>query len=173
MTRRTLTYVVAAAALLLSALVVAGCGGSSSSSSPTIPKTSDGQAATLGVSNGDLGKVLVDSQGRTLYLFEKDTGTTSTCTSECAVNWPPLLANGMPTLGSGASASLIGTSKRPDGKSQVTYNGHPLYRFLKDTKAGDTNGEGLNAFGGSWFAVSAAGDKVSGPPSSGGGGYGY
>jgi predicted lipoprotein with Yx(FWY)xxD motif len=173
MTRRTLTYFVAAAALLLSALVVAGCGGSSSSSSPTIPKTSDGQAATLGISNGDLGKVLVDSQGHTLYLFEKDMGTTSTCTGECAVNWPPLLANGTPTLGSGASASLIGTSKRADGKSQVTYNGHPLYRFQKDTKAGDTNGEGLNAFGGSWFAVSAAGDKVSGPPSSGGGGYGY
>lgn len=177
MTRnRTIAYVTGAAAILLAALVVAGCGGSSSSSSPTIPKTSDGQAATIGVSDGsDLGKILVDSQGRTLYLFEKDTGTTSTCTGDCAVNWPPLLASGTPTLGSGADASMIGTSMRADGKSQVTYNGHPLYRFQKDTKPGDTNGEGLNAFGGSWFAVSAAGDKVSGPPanSGGGGGYGY
>jgi predicted lipoprotein with Yx(FWY)xxD motif len=174
MTRtRRISYVAGAAAVLLAVLVVAGCGGSGSSASPTLPKTSDGQAATLGISNGNLGKVLVDSQGRTLYLFEKDTGTTSTCTGECAVNWPPLLANGTPTLGSGASASLIGTSMRADGKSQVTYNGHPLYRFQNDTKAGDTNGEGLNAFGGSWFAVSAAGNKVSGPSSSGGGGYGY
>ena len=175
MTRKATTYVVGAgAALLLAALLVAGCGGNGSSASPTIPKTSDGQAATLGVSNGDLGKVLVDSQGHTLYLFEKDTGTTSTCTGECAVNWPPLLANGTPTLGSGADASMIGMSTRPDGKSQVTYNGHPLYRFKGDKKPGDTNGEGLNAFGGSWFAVSAAGDKVSGPPAdSGGGGYGY
>jgi predicted lipoprotein with Yx(FWY)xxD motif len=173
MTRtRTITYLAGAAALLLAVLVVAGCGGNSSSASPTIPKTNDGRAATLGVSNGDLGKILVDSEGHTLYLFEKDTGSTSTCTGECATNWPPLLANGTPTLGSGANAALIATSKRPDGKSQVTYNGHPLYRFQNDTKAGDTNGEGLNAFGGSWFAVSAAGDKVSGPPSSGGG-YGY
>jgi predicted lipoprotein with Yx(FWY)xxD motif len=174
MTRtRRISYLAGAAAVLLAVLVVAGCGGSGSSATPTLPKTSDGQAATLGISNGDLGKVLVDSQGRTLYLFEKDTGTTSTCTGECAVDWPPLLANGTPTLGSGASASLIGTSKRADGGSQVTYNGHPLYRFENDKKAGDTNGEGLNAFGGSWFAVSAAGDKVSGSSSSGGGGYGY
>ena len=173
MTRKATTYVAgAAAALLLAALIVAGCGGNGSSASPTIPKTSDGQAATLGISNGDLGKILVDSEGHTLYLFEKDTGTTSTCTGECASNWPPLLANSTPTLGSGANASLIGTSKRPDGTSQVTYNGHPLYRFENDKKAGDTNGEGVNAFGAGWFAVSAAGDKVSGPPSSSGG-YGY
>jgi predicted lipoprotein with Yx(FWY)xxD motif len=173
MTRsRTISYVAGAAAVLLAVLVVAGCGGSNSSGSPTLPKTSNGQAATIGVSSGsNLGKILVDSQGRTLYLFEKDTGTTSTCTGACAQNWPPLLAKGTPTLGSGASASLVGTSQRPDGTSQVTYNGHPLYRFENDKKAGDTNGEGINAFGASWFAVSAAGNKVSGPPSSGG--YGY
>jgi len=89
----------------------------------------------------------------------------------CAVNWPPLRANGKPTLGSGANASLVGTTMRSDGKPQVTYNGHPLYLFTGDQKAGDTNGEGINAFGGLWYAVSPSGNQVSGASSGSGGGY--
>jgi predicted lipoprotein with Yx(FWY)xxD motif len=171
MTRRTSITFIAGAALLLLALAVAGCGGGSDSATPT---TSSGSSATIGVANeGDLGKILVDSQGRTLYLFQKDSGATSTCTGACAVNWPPLRVNGKATEGSGASASLVGTTKRPDGKSQVTYNGHPLYLFKGDKEPGDTNGEGLNAFGGSWYALSASGDQVAPPANSGGGGYGY
>jgi predicted lipoprotein with Yx(FWY)xxD motif len=117
-----------------------------------------------------LGTILVDSQGRTLYLFKKDSGTTSACTGACAGAWPPLRANGKPTVGSGVSASKIGTTARSDGKPQVTYNGHPLYLFVKDTKPGDTNGQGVTAFGAGWFALTAAGNQASGQTSSSGGG---
>ena len=176
MTRtRSVTFLASGAALLLIALAVAGCGSSGSSSSSAPPTTASGRQATVGISNSGLGKILVNSQGHTLYVFQKDTGTTSTCTGPCAVNWPPLRANGKPTLGSGADASLVGTTVRSDGKSQVTYNGHPLYTFVKDTKPGDTNGQGLNAFGGLWYAVSPTGSQVTGSSgnSGGGGGYGY
>ena len=129
---------------MLAALALAGCGGSGNASgTPAPPKTANGQPATLGVANENLGKILVDSQGRTLYLFQKDSGTTSTCTGACATDWPPLRANGKPTVGSGANASMVATSARSDGKPQVTYNGHPLYLFAGDQKPGDTNGQGL------------------------------
>ncbi len=166
---RSIAYLVSAAALALAALAVAGCGGGSSNALPTTP---NGQPATLGVADHDLGEILVNSDGRTLYLFEKDSGTTSACTGECASNWPPLEVNGTPTEGSGADSSLVGTTERSDGKQQVTYNGHPLYLFEGDKKAGDTNGEGLNAFGGGWLALSAAGNAVTPQaPPSGGNGY--
>lgn len=171
MTRSRFTIFAASAVALLAVLVVAGCGGSSSAPAP--PTTQDGRPATLGVANEDLGKILVNSQARTLYLFQKDTGSTSTCTGACAANWPPLRANGTPTVGSGASASMVGTTPRSDGKPQVTYDGHPLYLFVGDQSAGDTKGEGLTAFGGNWYAVSASGSAVTGPPSNPSGGYGY
>jgi predicted lipoprotein with Yx(FWY)xxD motif len=157
-------------ALPFAVLALAGCGGSASSALPT---TSDGSPATIGVASTGLGDVLVDRQGRTLYLFERDAGTTSACAGACAVNWPPLHVRGAPLAGSGAKASDLGTTGRPDGTSQLTYGGHPLYTFVNDKKPGDTNGEGINAFGGSWFAVSRAGTKVA-PRSQpqGGGGYG-
>jgi predicted lipoprotein with Yx(FWY)xxD motif len=164
-------FLAGGAALLLVALAVAGCGGGGGSSSP--PTTASGKPATVGVANDSLGTVLVDSQGRTLYLFAKDTGTTSTCTGACAVNWPPLLVTGKPTVGSGAEASIVSTSARPDGKTQLTYNGHPLYLFKGDSDPGETNGEGLNAFGGNWFAVSPAGTQITAPAPSSGGGNGY
>ena len=177
MTRmKTSTYLAGAGALLLTSLVLAGCGsgGSNSSGSSAPPKTASGQPATFGVTNGGLGKILVNSQGRTLYLFGKDSGTTSACTGACAGNWPPLRANGKPTLGTGADASLVGTIQRADGKPQVTYNGHPLYLFKGDKQPGDTNGEGLTAFGGTWYVLSSSGNQVvAQSPSSGGGGYGY
>jgi predicted lipoprotein with Yx(FWY)xxD motif len=169
--KRSIRLAAGGAVLLLAALAVAGCGGggtSNSSSGP--PKTASGQTATVGVSNDNLGNILVNSQGRTLYLFTADSGSTSACDGACAVNWPPLRATGKPTIGSGANASLISMSTRSDGTRQVTYNGHPLYLFKGDTNPGDTNGQGLNAFGGSWYAVSPAGDQVSQPSSSGGGG---
>ena len=175
MTRtRSITFLASGAALLLVALAVAGCGSSGSSSSSAPPTTSSGRQATVGISNTGLGKILVNSQGRTLYLFGKDSGTTSACTGACAGNWPPLRANGKPTLGSGASASLVGTIGRSDGKRQVTYNGHPLYLFKGDQQPGDTKGEGLTAFGGTWYVLSSSGNQVvAQSPSSGGGGYGY
>jgi predicted lipoprotein with Yx(FWY)xxD motif len=157
----------------LIALALAGCGSSDKASTSAPPTASNGQPVTVGVTNTDLGNVLVDAQGRTLYLFGKDSGTQSACTGSCASNWPPLIVTGTPTVGTGATSSLIATSKRSDGKTQVVYNGHPVYRFVGDQKAGDTTGEGLVAFGGSWFALDAAGNKVAGSSSTSGGGNGY
>lgn len=178
--RRPITFLGTAAALPLVALVVAGCGGGgggSAAASTAPPTTSGGQPATVGVANNsNLGKILVDSQGRTLYLFQADSGTKSACTGACAVAWPPLRASGKPAAGSGIVASKLGTSARSDGKPQVTYNGHPLYRFQGDQKPGDANGQAQTAFGAGWFVLSPAGTLVSDAGSStstsgGGGGY--
>ena len=172
--KRPITFLAGGALLLLAALAVAGCGGGSkSNASSGPPKTAGGATATVGVSNESLGSILVNSQGRTLYMFTGDSGTMSECNGACAVNWPPLRATGKPTIGSGANASLTSTSTRSDGAKQVTYNGHPLYLFKGDKSPGDTNGQGLNAFGGYWYALTPGGDQVSSQPSSSGGGSGY
>jgi predicted lipoprotein with Yx(FWY)xxD motif len=177
MTRsKPITWLATAAVIPLTALAVAGCGGggNNSSASSTPPKTASGQSVALGVGNSSLGKILDDSNGDTLYLFKKDAGTKSACTGACASAWPPLRVSGKPTVGSGASASMVGTTPRSDGKPQVTYNGHPVYTFTGDQSPGDTSGQGVNAFGARWYAISAAGNQVTGTASSsGGGGGGY
>jgi predicted lipoprotein with Yx(FWY)xxD motif len=182
---KSIRFLAGAAALPLIALVAAGCGGGSNgdnaSASTAPPKTTSGQAATVGTANvGSLGTILVDSQGRTLYLFAKDTGTKSACSGACASAWPPLRDSGKPTAGTGLNASLLGTAPRSDGDPQVTYNGHPLYTFVMDQKPGDAKGQGVTAFGGSWFTLTSAGNQVTAAQpttttsgSSGGGGYGY
>jgi predicted lipoprotein with Yx(FWY)xxD motif len=169
----TLSLLTRAAVVPLAAVALAACGGASSGSAAS-PTTASGRPATVGIANeGNLGKILVDSQGRTLYLFQKDNGTKSACYGACASAWPPLRASGKPTFGGGANASLVATTARSDGKPQVTYGGHPLYLFQGDQKAGDTNGQGVTAFGGGWFTLSAAGQQVAGKPASSGGGNGY
>ena len=119
-----------------------------------------------------LGRIIVNSNGRTLYMFGKDRNGKSACSGQCATFWPPLTTSGKPRVTSGARAALVGTTKRADGRLQVTYNHHPLYTFVKDTKTGQTNGEGVNAYGAVWDAVSPAGAKIVKPnaPSQGGGG---
>jgi predicted lipoprotein with Yx(FWY)xxD motif len=170
--RKPATLLAGLAVLVVTAVGLAACGGGSDSNAT--PTTADGSPATIGVADGDLGKILVDSRGRTLYLFGKDSGTRSACFGKCAANWPPLRVSGRPTEGSGANPALVATTARPDGNPQVTYNGHPLYLFDGDTSAGDTNGEGVNAFGGGWYALSPAGGEVTPPANNGGGGgYGY
>src|SRR4029079_10924433 len=173
--RRLIAFLASAAVVPLTALSVAACGsgGGGASASTGPPKTASGRPATVGVANTGLGKILVDSQGRTLYMFQKDQGTHSACTGACASAWPPLRANGKPTVGSGASASMVTTSPRSDGKPQVVYNNHQLYRYSGDQKPGDTNGQGLTAFGGGWFALSPAGSQVSGQATNSGGGFHY
>jgi predicted lipoprotein with Yx(FWY)xxD motif len=171
--RRATTFLAAAAAIPLAAAALAGCGGgSSNASSPsTPPKTATGHAATIGAeSNGSLGKILVDAKGRTVYAFQQDTGTKSTCTGGCAAAWPPVLTTGKPSVGSGLTASKVGTTPRSGGQTQVTYNGHPLYRFDGDQNAGDTNGQGVNAFGAPWYVLSPAGATIT---SGGSGNNGY
>jgi predicted lipoprotein with Yx(FWY)xxD motif len=178
MTRnRHITVLVGVAAAALIALGVAACGGSDggATAATTPPTTASGRPATVGTANvGTLGKILVDSQGHTLYLFGKDARTKSACFGACASAWPPLRATGKPAVGTGTSAAMIGTTPRSDGKPQVTYNGHPLYRFASDQGPGDATGQGVNAFGALWYTVSPAGTAITTPPSSsGGGGSGY
>src|SRR5260370_20705738 len=128
---------------------IAGCGGGGgAAASPTPAKTASTPATSIGTAKTALGTILVDSQGRTLYLFTRDSANTSTCSGPCAAAWPPLLSSGAATAASGANAALLGTTKRADGTTQVTYNGHPLYRFVQDQNAGATNGQGSTAFGG-------------------------
>jgi predicted lipoprotein with Yx(FWY)xxD motif len=173
MTRsRSITLLAGAIALALAALTVTGCGGGGTSRSSAPPTTKDGRPATLGVATGGLGQILVDSQGRTLYLFQRDSGTTSACTGACATFWPPPRTSTKPTVGVGASAPLLATAARSDGGTQITYNGHPLYFYSGDQKPGDTKGEGLTAFGGSWFALTPAGAQIT-RQASNPGGYGY
>src|SRR5262245_12155170 len=105
----------------------------------------------------------------TEHLFQKDTGTKSVCSGECAIDWPPVRAKGEPTVGDGANASLVATTKRADGAPQVTYNGHPLYLYEGDQEPGDTTGHGVVAFGAAWYGLTPAGDQVSGGTSASGG----
>jgi predicted lipoprotein with Yx(FWY)xxD motif len=109
--------------------------------------------------NTPLGQILVDGSGRTLYLFEGDTGTTSTCNGSCAAAWPPDVTSGA-AVGTGVSASMLGTTSRSDHTTQVTYNGHPLYFFSGDSAAGQTTGQGVNAFGALWYVVSPKGTPI-------------
>jgi predicted lipoprotein with Yx(FWY)xxD motif len=117
-------------------------------------------SATVKTRHGKLGTYLVDGKGRTLYLFEKDKTKKSTCSGSCATAWPPLTTKGKPKAAGTAKASLLGTSKRADGTTQVTYNGHPLYYFVQDKKAGDTKGQGIDAFGAEWYVLSRSGKKI-------------
>jgi predicted lipoprotein with Yx(FWY)xxD motif len=138
---------------------------------PGAGNAAQSSGAIVSTAKTSLGRILVNSSGRTLYLFGKDKNGKSSCSGMCASFWPPLITTGKPRAGTGAKASLLGTTKRADGRVQVTYNHHPLYTFKKDTKKGQTNGEGLSAFGATWYAVSPAGARV--VKSSGGGGGGY
>jgi len=147
-------------------LAVAGCGGSSGSSSSkttsstTPSKPTTASAATLGVGSTSLGKILTGANSRTLYLFEKDKGPTSTCNGSCAAVWMPFTSAGKPNAGAGVDAAKLTTSKRSNGKLQVVYAGHPLYYFTSDTKAGDTKGQNLHEFGADWYVLDSTGTKV-------------
>ena len=177
MTRsRPITFLASAAVIPLVALTVAACGGgggaataaappaTSTTTATTTTTTTPTKTVTVRVAKSSLGSILVDSTGRTLYLFKADVGTKSACAGACATAWPPLLATGKPTAGKGLTASKLGTITRSGGTRQVTYNGHPLYLFVKDTKPGDVTGQGLTAFGAAWFAVSPAGNQISSQP---------
>ncbi len=114
--------------------------------SPSATASPQATGAAIAVGSSRLGSILVDSSGRTLYLFVADSGTASTCNSAgCVQNWP---------------ASLLGTTKRGDGTEEVTYAGHPLYYFIADKKPGDITGQNIDAFGGPWYVVSPAGVQI-------------
>ena len=156
--RRLLSRVTLPAALAGVAAIAAGCGGGYSVASGGAAQ--GGSAPTVRAAHSKLGTILVDGQGRTLYLFEKDKGPASNCTGACASIWPPLTSAGKAVAGGGLSAAKLGATKRSDGKTEVTYAGHPLYRYVGDTGAGQTNGAGLQDFGGGWDPISPSGRKV-------------
>jgi predicted lipoprotein with Yx(FWY)xxD motif len=116
-----------------------------------------------------VGSVLATSSGRTLYLFLKDKKGRSACYGQCAAYWPPLMKKGALHAGAGVKAKLLGTTKRKNGKRQVTYKGHPLYLYTGDTGAGQVSGQGQNFFGGKWWALSASGQANKKAPPAGGG----
>jgi predicted lipoprotein with Yx(FWY)xxD motif len=132
-------------------------------------------SATAGTSVGThstkRGKVLASVHGFSLYMFQKDKkgNGKSTCYGQCAKVWPPLLSTGRPRAmrGSGLNTRMLGTIRRTDGKTQVSYNGYPLYRWAGDSKPGDITGEGITQSGGKWYLLNTAGNIVK--PKSGGG----
>jgi predicted lipoprotein with Yx(FWY)xxD motif len=154
-----------------SSLSLAACGGSSSSyggssstasgsGSSASSTSSAGAASVKTAKTGPLGTFLTDGKGRTLYLWDADTGRSSTCTGGCATAWPPLLTTGAPKGGTGVDASLLGTTTRSDGGREVTYAGHPLYYYSGDSGAGQANGQASSAFGAPWWVVSPRGTAV-------------
>ena len=155
--------------LLISACGSTDTGTSSSAAAASSPasagSTSQSQGAVITVGTSSLGPMIVDSRGLTLYLFEADTGSTSTCSSACAQTWPPLVTKGAPRAGNGAFASVLGTTARTDATMQVTYAGHPVYFYAADTKPGDTTGEGVNSFGAGWDMLTPSGQKIEKPGS--------
>lgn len=157
-----------------SLLLLAACGsdnkGSSSSSNTTTTSgattttsgattTTGGTAAsaTVAVATSSLGSILVDNKGMTLYVWDNDTTAgKSNCTGACAQAWPPLMATGTPTYGTGLNASMFSTLTRDDGSKQLAVNGKPLYLWANDQKPGDTTGQGVNGF----HVVGSNGSKI-------------
>jgi predicted lipoprotein with Yx(FWY)xxD motif len=128
------------------------------------------QSTTVTTHQTKRGKDLAAANGRALYLFTADKAGSSACNGSCAATWKPLLASGRPAAarGSGLTAKLLGTIRRANHSLQVVYNGHPLYEFAGDTKAGQIGGQGANEFGGHWYIVNTSGHAVK-PKASGGG----
>ena len=120
----------------------------------SVASASSSSATRVATASSTLGRILVDSHGRTLYLFARDKNGKSACSGSCAAYWPPLIASGKPHAIAGAKASLLGTTRRADGRLQVTYRHHPLYRYAGDAGKGQTNGQGLNESGGLWWVLS-------------------
>jgi predicted lipoprotein with Yx(FWY)xxD motif len=167
-TRHLLVTLPAAAAVALTA-AACGAGGSyggngSAAAGPAGPYASAApvtppRAITVSVRRTKLGRVLVDGNGRTLYLFARDMGTKSSCSGACAQAWPPLLSSGTVT-DDAAGADQVGVAQRGATGAQVTFAGHPLYLYAGDSAPGDTNGQGLNQFGAPWYAVSPDGHAI-------------
>jgi predicted lipoprotein with Yx(FWY)xxD motif len=150
MKRLPLATVAVIASLVATAALGTGLAAGSSASSGT----------TVKAAKSRFGKIVVDGRGRTLYLFEKDRRGHSACSGTCATYWPPLLTTAKPVAGTGAKKSLLGTIRRANGKKQVTYGGHPLYRYIQDRKPGQITGQDSHFFGASWYVVSPAGKKI-------------
>jgi predicted lipoprotein with Yx(FWY)xxD motif len=179
------------AALAVALLAAAGCSTASSTTSSTAGSaasaapsgagassassaSSAGAATTIMTGSGSAGTFLVDGTGHAVYLWLADSTGKSTCSGACAAAWPPVPATGTVTASGGAQASDLSTITRSDGSKQAAYDGHPLYYFVGDKSAGQTNGQGSNAFGAKWWLVTPSGSAITATTSAtkpAGGGY--
>ena len=158
---RRFVALAAVAIVAAAVIVISASGGGSKQTASASGRAPTGKApASVALRRSSLGSILVDSQGRTLYLFEADKAGMSACSGGCASVWPPLMATGTPQAGAGVQAAKLGTIAGSGGGRQVSYNGHPLYTFAGDAKAGDTTGQALDQFGAKWYVVDARGDKI-------------
>jgi predicted lipoprotein with Yx(FWY)xxD motif len=179
------TYLAIGGLALVAAMVIAGCGGGSSSSTttetsepaavkeqapakkeaaakPAAEAEPEGEATPISLGEAaEVGQILVDEEGMTLYYFQKDQKGSgkSKCEGACAQAWPPLLTEGKPEAMEGVKAAMLGTIKRDDGTTQVTYAGWPLYTFVEDKKPGEDNGTDSKGFGASWYPLHSNGKK--------------
>jgi predicted lipoprotein with Yx(FWY)xxD motif len=137
---------------------VAAASGPTTTVKSSTATTTASASGNVDLATTTLGKVLVDKEGRTLYLYTKDTqNKPSTCEGACATTWPPETASGTPSAGTGLETSKLTVVKRTDGTEQLAYNGWPLYRYAKDAKAGDQTGQGVS---GVWYVVDATGNAI-------------
>jgi predicted lipoprotein with Yx(FWY)xxD motif len=145
-------------------LVLAACGGGGDGVTTFNETPTTTRGVTISEEPSPDGPILATGTGYTLYEFVPDTPTKSTCVSSaCVFLWPPLTVTGPPTIGSGLKQALVGTLRRPDGSTQVSYGGHPLYRWNSDTKPGMTTGQALLNEGGYWYVVSPSGKPITTP----------
>jgi predicted lipoprotein with Yx(FWY)xxD motif len=122
-------------------------------------KDEESRGKQLEVRDSEFGTILVDDEDETLYLFDKETSDTSQCYGACAEAWPPYLTEGEPQAGKGIDQGLLGTTKRDDGTTQVTYNGHPLYYYIDDPP-GQVLCHNVEEFGGLWLVVTPEGNAA-------------
>lgn len=166
---------VLAIAAAAAAFAFAGCGNDEESTSEeeAAVATTETEAAetqpaeqpaakgtTVKVADSQFGRILFDGDDQAIYLFDKEQGSSSECYGECAAAWPPVLTDGDPQAGAGAQQGKLGTTKRDDGTTQVTYNGHPLYYYVDDPP-GEVLCHNVDEFGGLWLVVDPAGNAVS------------
>jgi predicted lipoprotein with Yx(FWY)xxD motif len=144
------------------ALLIVGCGGSSATGAAATSTVRHGPAgaATITTVTGRDGTYLADSSGRSLYLWLGDGAGKSNCSGNCALSWPPLLTSATPKVAGAATAADVGTLTRADGTRQVTYHGHPLYRFVVDSGPGTTKGQGSDSYGARWWLVAPTGRPI-------------
>jgi predicted lipoprotein with Yx(FWY)xxD motif len=148
---------IAAAAVAVLALTRSSTPAAPRAAAPAAPAPGAADEPSVRVARTKLGRILVNGQGRTLYLYVKDRGTKSACSRRCSQVWPPATVSGAPTAGPGVAAAKLTTTRGADHRRQLVYNGHPLYTLTADVRPGQINGEG---FLGTWYVVSAAGNRI-------------
>jgi predicted lipoprotein with Yx(FWY)xxD motif len=151
---------VAPAAIVLCAVAFAACGNAGNVTTLSAPPTTDA-SLTLTLQKSPAGQILATGGGDTLYDFVPDTPTHSACLNDgCVFQWPPLVVDGPIHVGQGVDPSLVGTLKRPDGATQVSYGGHPLYTYNLDVTPGMVTGQAIDQDGGLWYVINPAGKQI-------------